>query len=302
MAIHDWNAEEYHAHPAMHAGMVQDIVGPDGCLALAWWNCPWLNQDFVPKSDENLENGVIVHLAALEQRLLEERITIIDARDWRTKEAKRLREDAYANGLLPILLEREPGAKGPSFQKIVKIRKALEDSEAAPLLFGDGGQSEVSFTWEVEVPADQRHDATLVRCKARADRVTAGGVLVDLKTAPTASQRGFEQSMVAYGHHHRAAWYLDGWMRQEHLKGPPYMRDYLFVVVAKEAPHLVSVYRCDERSLEWGRRLYRRALSLYTQALRADHWPGYTRESVETLSLPAFAEHRLADLEAIGEL
>jgi hypothetical protein len=303
MIIHNEDAATYHDRPAVSASLLWDIVAPDGCLAQARYNSAWLNPDFVPPRDEAMENGTLVHLAALENHLLQDRVCIIDAFDWRTKEARRLREDAYANGLVPILNEREPGARGPSFQKILQIRKVLEESEAAPLLFGAGGESEVSFTWTATVPfstAPPRPSDMRVPCKARADRITAAGAIVDLKTAPSASPRGFQQSMVSWGHHLRAAYYLDGWAQQP--SEPPFAFDYLFVVVAKEPPHLVSVFRIDPRSLEWGRRLYRSALAQFKVAYEADRWPGYMREPVATIGLPTFAEHHLADLEAQGEL
>ena len=118
-------AAEYHGRPAVSASLLWDIVSPDSCLALARYNSEWLNPDFQPLYyEEALENGTIAHLAVLEPEKLDSRISIIDATSWRSKAAQDLREDAYANGLIPILLEREPGARGPSFQKIIEIRKA----------------------------------------------------------------------------------------------------------------------------------------------------------------------------------
>lgn len=284
-------ADEYHGLPRFSASMAWDIVGPDGCLALAWHKCPWLNGAYEPVPDEVMENGTMIHLAALEQRLLDERVSIIDASDYRTQAARNLRDDARANGLIPILYDRGPGSAGASFVKLLAIRKALERSDAAPLLFGDDGENEISYTWEVEI-------GERVPCKGRADRVIPGS-LIDLKSAPTASPEGFQRSMATYGHHLRAAFYLDGWMQQTVPEAVGHSWDYVFVVVQKEPPHLVSVYQISERAIEWGHKLASRALNLYAKAIKEKEWPAF---KMATLDLPVWAEHRLADQETAGEL
>lgn len=284
----DMPAEEYHGIAHYSARMTWDIIGPDGCLALAWHRCPWLNPAYEPEADEIMENGIAVHAATFEPEEFEKRITIIDAADYRTQKARDLRDDARANGMIPILYDRGPGAVGPSFVKIQAIRKALEESEAAPLLFGPEGRNEISYTWELPV------GDVVVPCKARADRIVPE-TIIDLKSAPTASPEGFQRSMVNYGHHARAAFYLDGWSRQDYAQRGEGKWSYVFVVVQKEPPYLTSVYRATERALEWGDKLNTRALKLYAEAITTHHWPAFAPAS---LDLPVWAEHRLADLEA----
>jgi hypothetical protein len=54
-------------------------------------------------------------------------------------------------------------------------------------------------------------------------------------------------------------------------------------------------------SLEWGRRLYRRAFELFPPCMKSGIWPGYV-EKPTAVELPAHAEYALADLEAEGAL
>lgn len=293
MIYYNEAASDYHDRQAASAGLLWDVVGPDGCLALAFARSRWLNPDYVPERDEAMDSGVIAHLAALEDHLLEERITIVEANSWRTKAAQELRDEAYATGKIPILLERE--GPGPSFQKILAMRKALQgDDMAQSLLFGTG-RNEVSYDWQDE--------ATGIKCKARADRITDGGVvectMVDLKTAQAVSPDGFQRSMVRYGHHLRAAFYLDGWERQEE---EPFA-DYVFVCVRSEPPHLVAVYQLEAQAIEWGRKLYRNALTQFERAQTGlIPWWSYNREGIMPIDLPTWAGYRLADREAAGEL
>jgi hypothetical protein len=293
MIIKDEDPATYHARPAVSAGLLWDIVKPEGCLALARWNSPWLNPDYVPERDEITTNGTLAHLAVLEKEKLDERIVVVDASNWRTKAAQIVRDAAYEAGKLPILFERDPGSDGPSFLKLMKIREALEGSIAAPMLFGPGGDNEVSYTFESDG----------VPCKCRVDRVMPERSykrLLDLKTAASASPEFFQRSMWSWGHHLRAAFYTRGW----NLQNDGAVLDYLFVVVQRNEPFIVSVYRIDADSLVWGEKMVDAGLARFKQAQRSGQWSDWmlTAQPYYTVSLPTWAWHQLADKEAEGEL
>jgi hypothetical protein len=328
--IHRETAAEYHARQAVSASFCWDIVKPEGCPAQAWHDSCFNPNRPPEEPNGDLEFGRIVHFAALEEKILGEQITIIDADNFRTKAAQELRDQARAEGKIPLLYERE---KGYSFKTIQQIRRTLEESVAAELLFGLG-ESEVSFTWEFMLergpyqaardtgtPFDEmtlRHQH-VIPCKARADRIIPGK-LVDLKTAASASPAAFSRAMDRDGHHLRAAWYLDGWNEAflEAMIGPARpVEEYLFVVVGKTEPHLVSIFTTkepdegsdwfwiDPHAVEQGRRLYQKALSDIRRARELGRWAGYSGRgstSRKIVSLPAHAEYRIADMEAEGEL
>jgi hypothetical protein len=293
MIIKDEDPATYHARPAVSAGLLWDIVKPEGCLALARWNSPWLNPDYVPERDEIATNGTLAHLAVLEKEKLDERIVVVDASNWRTKAAQIVRDSAYEAGKLPILFERDPGSDGPSFLKLMKIREALEASVAAEMLFGPGGDNEVSYTFESDG----------ILCKCRADRIIpfgAGKRILDLKTSASASPEFFQRSMVNYGHHLRAVFYTLGWERQDGGT----IADYLFVIVQRNEPFIVSVYRIDADSLVWGAKMVDAGLAKFKQAYRSGVWSDWmvTAQPYYTIGLPTWAWHQLADKEAEGEL
>jgi hypothetical protein len=232
--------------------------------------------------------------------------------DWRTNASKEIREQCVLDGRVPLLPK--------DYELVQAMRRAIEHSDAAEYFFGEG-VSEVSYTWEhrefVRGPSDPPGpiDAHIIACKARADRIVPGAI-IDLKTAMSASPQAFQRAMVRDGHHLRAAWYIDGWCEQH-----PGMNhrdvDYLYVVPAKTEPHLVSIFKVDDvdtvfepgfeqydrvSSLERGRQLYRKALSeIRTAREEGGLWRGYA-QGIKAVSLPAFAEHQLADMEAEGEL
>jgi hypothetical protein len=278
MTIHRWTAEEYHAHEALSAGMAWAMVNE--CPAQAWWQSVF-NPEAEPLNHRVLDIGTAAHLAVLETHRFAERCSLIAADNYRTKAAQELRDACWAEGKTPLLPQ--------DYELVNKLREALQASAAAELLFAPG-DSEVSYTWDFDG----------VPCKARADRLVSKAI-VDLKTAVSASPEGFARAMLREGHHLRAAFYLDGWNEIPWPEGPIHPT-YLYVVVAKNPPHLVEVYQVGERSLEWGRRLYRKSLRLFRECQATGMWPGYGREPVTSVELPVYAEHQLADLEAAGEL
>jgi hypothetical protein len=294
--IHRETEAEYHARLAVSATFCLDLLTE--CPAQAWYNSVFNPERPSEEPNGDLDFGKLVHLATLENHLLAERVMIVDAGDFRKKEARDLRDEAYVQNKIPLLFSsaRKRNSTRCGYEDLQTIRQTLEQSAAAELLFGPG-ESEVSFTW----------DFARIACKARADRVVPGK-LVDLKTAVSASPGAFSKAIADYGHHLRAAWYLDGWAEARddtRLHDIEVMRDYLFVVVGKSEPHLVQTYRLDDHALEAGRRLYRKALSEIRRARETGVWSGYGgegKESIITMPLPTRVDYQLADMEARGEL
>jgi hypothetical protein len=286
-------ASAYHAREAVSAGFAWDVVS--SCPAQAYYNSVF-HPDHVAiqarkeakRHSNELDVGTAAHLAVLESHVFAERCSLVPYSDWRTQDSRNIRDQCVIDGRVPLLAK--------DYELVTKLRLSIENSDAAEYFFGEG-ESEVSFTWEDNG----------IACKARADRIVPGAI-VDLKTAISASPQAFQRAMVRYGHHLRAAWYLDGWREGSDPSPHVYevLKDmrYLYVVVAKTEPHLVSINRLDERALEWGWMLCRKALSEIRRAWETGVWSGYSLEGdkINTVSLPAFAEHQLADMEANDEI
>jgi hypothetical protein len=276
-------AAEYHAREAFSASFAWDWISE--CPAYAWHHSVF-NPAVERKTALEFDIGEATHLLTLEGKDFAARTSLIPYETYQTKEARELRNQCYLDGRTPL--------RPRDYKLVIELHDALRESLAADLLFG-AGESEVSYVWDFEG----------IACKARADRIRHKSTIIDLKTAASASPQAFQRAMIRDGHHLRAAFYLDGWNESPgpHLTNQfDVIRDYLFVVIAKPPPHLVSVYRCDPRSIEWGRRLYRKALREFRECRETGVFPGYTRERVTMIELPTYAEHALADMEANDEL
>ncbi len=275
--IHREAATEYHARKAFSASFAWRWVTT--CPAQAWYESVF-NPDAPPsKTGTEFDIGTATHLLTLEGKDFAARASLIPHETYHTKEARELRAQCYADNRTPL--------RPKDYRLVTALHDALRASAAAELLFSDG-ESEVTYTWEWEG----------IPCKARVDRLLkhpARGI--DLKTAASASPETFQRAIVSDGHHLRHAFYQDGW--NEWSDRP--MLDYLYVVIAKEPPHLVSVNRVAPRSLEWGQKLYRKALYEFRRCQELGVFPGYDREPVNVVEMPAWAENLLGAQERAGE-
>jgi hypothetical protein len=131
-----------------------------------------------------------------------------------------------------------------------------------------------------------------VLCKIRPDWLPHGHeVIVDLKTAASASFEDFSRAAARYGYAIQAALYREIYHLIMLQKRPP----FLHVVVENEPPYDCAIYEMDQEALESGEKKVRRALDIWAQCEESGYWPGigydYTEREfrIESLSLPKWA-------------
>lgn len=267
-------AAEYHAAPALSASGAWILA--DECPAIYWHTSPFNPLRAEGEKSKPMDIGTALHLAVLEPDLYAERTVIVPADDWRTKDAREVRELAHGAQRTPLLTK--------DHDLVMRLRRALLANEfVADLL--DGAETEISYFW----------DAEGVSCKARADLISRDGhAFGDLKASASASPAFFQRQAFNAGHFLRSVWYADGW---EGVTGQ--RADYWYIVVAREAPHLITLARLDDQAIAWGRLTIRRAIELFRRCRDRGEWPAYCDGPV-SLSLPTWAEYQLADHEQAG--
>lgn len=192
-------------------------------------------------------------------------IVQIDAPDFRSKDAKEQRDQAYTEGKVPIL--------SSEFAKALAMADAvMGDPIAGPLLHQDG-EAEVSL---------YAQDETGVQLRGRVDWLT--NEIVDYKTSSTANPEELQRKFFSYGYFMQAAWYMDLTIALGISENPRFR----FIVQEKEPPHIVTVVEYDHEAIQEGRRLNRMAIDLYKRCTDTNTWPAYTDETI-TLSLPYWA-------------
>jgi hypothetical protein len=272
--VRDLPMETYHASKALSASGAFTLASE--CPAMFWARSPFNPDALPPKNGKDLDVGSALHLAALEPDRLVDRTRIVDADDWRTKEARNERDDARGAGIVPLLRK--------DLDLVTRLRAALLANPYVVDLL-DGADTEVSYFWTADG----------VPLKARADIIARDGQAIgDLKASANAAPLFFQRQAFNAGHFLRAVWYQAGWREVAGKRA-----DYWFVIVAREPPHLVTIARLDERALAWGDMMAKRALLLFRECRERGIWPPYCTEPA-TLSLPAWSEFRLADDEQEG--
>lgn len=228
------------------------------------------------KSTKALDFGQAAHAVVLEGD--ESPLVEIDAKDYRTNDAKAQRDAARAAGKVPLLPHE--------LATVRDMAAALTAHPLAARLLAHG-RAERSLFW-----ADAE---TGVRRRARLDwhRERRGGrvIVPDYKTAISAEPRAFGRAVRDHGYHVQAAWYLDG-LRALDLGGPD--SAFVFIVQEKTAPYVVTVAELDADALALGQALARRAIEIYQQCTESGRWPGYSTD-IAHISLPPWAAD---DLEA----
>lgn len=252
------DARTYHALDAVSASRLSDLSRSPAY-------CKW-RIDHPDREDTDAQRiGDATHAAVLTPDIFRALYTCAPECDRRTKAGK----EAYAAA------EAEAAARGgvllpnADFDLCLRLRDAVWQHEEARALLESSSAFEQALTWT-------DHGSRLP-CKARLDAL--GDITIpDLKTTRSAQPSGFVRSVVAYGYHRQAAWYL----RAAEACGLP-ARDFAFVVVEKAAPFQVAVYRLDQAALDAGEQECVDLLAAYAECKRTNEWPGYVGG---VLSLP----------------
>lgn len=202
-------------------------------------------------------------------------LQLVEAADWRTKKAQEQRDAAYASGAVPLLSKEWDAVR--SMAAAVRAHPI-----AGPLFDPATGKPETSLFWH-----DERYG---IDKRARLDwlRPTLGGraITVDLKTTPSVEPGAIARSVATFFYDQQADWY------SEAVRATGLAEDvaFLFVFVAKDAPHLITVCELDAEAMHRGRLRNDRASEVYAECLATDTWPSFTSD-IELIRLPKWATY-----------
>ena len=231
---------------------------------LAKMDCP--AKAFVPmKETPAMLLGSITHMAILQPEIFDDHFIFAPDINKRTKAGKEeWAEFEAANADKRVITSDQ-------YDYAFAMQKAVAAHPMASELLKEG-KAEQSCFWN-----DER---TGKECKARIDWLTGGNVIADLKTAASAHPFAFSRSCHDFKYHWQDAWYTRGAQAD----------DFYFIVVEKDAPHVVEVYRLTDEAKELGRIQIDAALDKYMMCWGFDEWPGYNdSDRVNLIDLPHYA-------------
>ena len=249
------------------------------CPAEYWQVSPYNPNREEKQPQRHFDIGKATHLLLLEEAEFSRHVAVIEAPDYKAKDAQRARDLYREAGRIPLLLHERAMVDG--------MRDALHRHPIAQHAFA-GGAIERSYFW--------RDPEFGIWCKARPDYSAKGfNYVIDYKTADSVKPAAVERAMMNYGYFFSASWYLDG---IEAIEGVRPSR-FALILQEKGAPYLVSVVYIDDESLRWGRLLGRHARWRFADCLARKEWPGYRpiwssdRDAAFELGLPAWAKRAL---------
>jgi hypothetical protein len=193
------------------------------------------------------DDGTVLHSLILGS---DSRVAVIEAPDYRKKEAQEQRDAARAAGLTPILRHR--------YDELLQAADGIDTH--MPRL--PPGHPEASLIW--------REGPTW--CRARVDWLPNDkrAPLYDLKTTGlTANPAAWQRKLVS-DYCIQAAWYLRG-ARALGLRPS----DFVFIVAETEPPHGVATLACAPSLLAYAEREIDRAMAIWRRCLATNQWPGY---------------------------
>lgn len=268
--IYDLDENAYHAHPSsLSASGAKWLAPPNACPAKFLWHRE------NPVTTQAFDFGHVVHRMVLGKGADFE---VIPYDSKRSKAAQEKEAELRAEGKVPITV--------PEFEHAQALAAAVENDPTAGPLF-TGGDAEVSLFWpDPETGVTRR--ARLDYLKQMGDDRRA--IIADLKTARSSDPYVFGKSAADFGYAISAANYVDG-VKACGLHDDPV---FLFAVVEKEAPHVVTVLQATDDVIQLGRHLMREALKTYAECTKSGVWPGYSTD-IEALSLPGYWVNRIEE-------
>ena len=231
------------------------------------------------KSTRAMEIGTAIHTAILEpERFAREYMLLKEVTDRRSSEYK---QAVKVYGSEYVLTASEA-------DKVAGMQESVYANPHARKLLESDGWSEMSgFAEDPE---------TGILCRHRADRLTADGVMLDVKKTQDARSWPFSKSIDNYRYHVQAAFYADQyeWIIGDRLDA------FMFLAIEEEMPHGVKLYRLDEETLRQGRLEYRENLNTYAQCKERGEWPTYELDGPELIGLPSWRMAQIESEEAEG--
>ena len=262
--------------PALSASIAHLLVTKSALHA--WTAHPRLNPHYQQIESAEFDYGRAAHSVLLEGS--ESPLVVVEADDWRKKEAKELRDKARAEGRIPLLVRQVYKVRA-----MVKVaRDYIASSELAGIF--EDGLPEQYIEWQ----------EGQTRCTGRLDWLRGDKRLVmDYKTTQSANPASFVGMAVGYGYAMQEAFYRRG-VKAVHGKEPA----FVFLLQEKEPPFACSLVAFDPAMQEIGDQQAAHALAIWGTYMARNEWPGYSPR-IAHLEPPQWHAARAEEMDSLLE-
>jgi len=213
------------------------------------------------KSSKAMDTGNLLHKLLLGEGA---DIEVIDADNFRGKDAREQRDNAYEVGKIPVLKKE--------YDEYLKVLDVIKEEirKICPEFFLPH-ESELSVKWEM--PGG-------IKVQSRFDWISPeSALMIDLKTTTDASPEKVQRKIIDMGYDMQDSLYTQSantvWPE---LAG---RWKFLFIFLEVAPPYSVSVVELDS-SFKWmGEQKINRAAEKWLDGLNNENWPGYGRFMLE---------------------
>jgi len=213
--------------------------------------------------------GSLFHTTTLEPESLDTDYVVAEKHDRRTKKGKIGHADFVERSAGKTIVDAADASKAWA------MRSGIGRNAVAAQLVSGPGISEVSMRC-------QDQDTGLL-LKIRIDRLTANGILVDLKSTEDVSPNAWSKTVYNFGYHRQAAMYLDC-AKVYGIPGP-----FIFVAVSKTPPHEAVCYQLDAGAIGMGRAENNTIMRELKTCLCTEKWQGRWSGAINSVGLPRYA-------------
>lgn len=194
--------------------------------SLGAYKSKYIDKVLQQEETQAMKIGRATHTIILEPHLIDEEIAVLpEDINLRTKAGREYKEDFIAEHQGKAILTTT------EFEEIQAMRQSVYANKEARTLLDEAGKYEVSMFGE--------HLPTGQSVKARADKITDSGWLVDLKTARSADRSGFSKDAKWLGYDLQDASYSHIW--RQCTGGTA--QGFKFIAVEKTFPYMTAVYQ-----------------------------------------------------------
>lgn len=168
--------------------------------------------------------------------------------------------------------------KSAEHDAVVAMADAVLAHKSARFLFEASTVREQSIFWQ------DTFTGMYLRCRPDSRVTLKNGrrILVDLKTADNADPAAFGRTADNFGYVQQHPFYLAGAQAHDLVDADS---TFVFVLVEKDPPYLVSVVELDDDAIRVGRQRNRKAIDVFADCTESNDWPGYSPDVVP-VSLP----------------
>jgi len=255
--VYKISSEAYHRDPcdtpSLSRGIIMDLLFKSPAHARI--SHPRLNPNHKEEPDSKYSKGTAAHCLFLEGI---DNTVVVHADDWRKKEAKELRDRAWAEGKTPLLEHQFEEV----CQMVKAADKALNESELAGIF--DDGDAEMTYIWQ-EGP---------VWCRSLLDKISKDReIILDYKTTGTsANPEDFIRNILNHGYDIQASFYSRG---VSSVLQDGTIPKFVFLVQEDSEPYLCSLIALSPAFMEMANQKVIRGIDLWRTCMATGEWPGY---------------------------